>query len=90
MAINAQVPILPVVFSSYSAFLNDELRVLESGEVIIEVLPEISTKGLTLEDVGQLMNHTRNLMEVKFLENSKETMSTQSISSFSENQTITN
>lgn len=75
VAISAQVPILPVVFSSYSTFLNDELRVLESGEVIIEALPEIPTKGLTLADVGKVMDHTRSLMEKKFVENSKEIMS---------------
>lgn len=75
VAINAQVPILPVVFSSYSSFLDDELRVLNSGEVIIEALPEISTKGLTLDDVGKVMDHTRSLMEVKFTANSKEVSS---------------
>lgn len=75
VAINAQVPILPVVFSSYSSFLDDELRVLNSGEVIIEALPEIPTKGLTLDDVGKVMDHTRSLMEVKFNANSKEVSS---------------
>lgn len=75
VAINAQVPILPVVFSSYSSFLNDELRVLNSGEVIIEALPEISTKGLTIDDIGKVMDHTRSLMEMKFTENSKEIIS---------------
>lgn len=72
MAIQAQVPILPVVFSSYRSFLNDKLRILNSGEIIIEALPEISTKGLTNEDIDELMNQTRQLMIDKFTEITKE------------------
>lgn len=72
MAIQGQVPILPVVFSSYQTFLDDKLRVLNQGEIIIEALPEIPTEGLTQEDVDQLMNDTRKLMIDKFTEITKE------------------
>lgn len=72
VAIQAQVPILPVVFSSYRTFLNDKLRILNSGEIIIEALPEIPTKGLTHDDINQLMQETRQLMIDKFMEISKE------------------
>lgn len=68
VAIQGQVPILPVVFSSYQTFLDDKLRVLNAGEIIIEALPEISTKGLTHEDISQLMQQTRQLMIDKFTE----------------------
>lgn len=71
-AIQGQVPILPVVFSSYRTFLDDKLRILNSGEIIIEALPEISTVGLTHEDTTHLMQKTRELMMDKFREITKE------------------
>lgn len=79
-AIKAQVPILPVVFSSYKSFLDDELKILNSGEVIIEALPEISTEGLTSDNVIELMSHTKQLMEQKFIENTQEIQSKQIVS----------
>jgi c-di-GMP-related signal transduction protein len=72
VAIQSQVPILPVVFSSYRTFLNDKLKILNSGEVIIEALEEIPTKGLTHDDINDLMQRTRQLMIDKFKENTKE------------------
>lgn len=72
MAIQGQVPILPVVYSSYQSFFNDERRILNSGEIIIEALQEIPTKGLTFNDVDRLMEQTRQLMIEKFAENNKE------------------
>lgn len=80
VAITHQVPILPVVFSSYQPFLDDEQKILNPGEVIIEALPEIPTKGLTSDDVVQLMSHTKTLMESKFRENTNEIQSKQTIS----------
>jgi len=65
-AIEAQVPILPVVFSSYRTILNNKAKVFKRGEVIIEALPEISTKGLTSDDVDELMEQTRRLMIAHF------------------------
>lgn len=72
VAIQGQVPILPVVFSSYRTFLKDDLRILNSGEIIIEALPEIPTTGLTPDDTTQLMERTRQLMIDKFTEITKE------------------
>lgn len=72
VAIHGQVPILPVVFSSYKTFLDKKLKLFNPGEIIIEALPEISTKGLTHEDITQLMEKTRELMLDKFIENTKE------------------
>lgn len=72
VAIQCQVPILPVVFSSYKTFLDDKLRVLNSGEIIIEALPAIPTEGLTREDIDQLVEQTRQLMMDKFDEITKE------------------
>lgn len=72
MAIKCQVPIVPVVFSSYKTFLDDKLRVLNSGEIIIEALPAIPTEGLTRDDIDELVERTRQLMIDKFAEITKE------------------
>ncbi|CRK90841.1 CLUMA_CG004531, isoform A [Clunio marinus] len=63
VAIQGQVPILPVVFSSYQTFLDDNKRIFLSGKIIIEVLPEISTRGLTSDhfyDNMQLKRRKKN------------------------------
>lgn len=66
MAIQSQVPIVPVVFSSYKFFMRKSERIFESGDVIIEALPEIPTEGLTSSDVGKLVEQTRNAMIEKY------------------------
>lgn len=72
-AIQAQVPIVPVVFSSYKHFLDTEKKIFDKGEIIITALPEISTEGLTIDDVDDLIQRIRNLMIKKYKESSKET-----------------
>ena len=71
-AIQAQVPIVPVVFSSYKHFLNTRKKIFDDGNVIITALPEISTEGLTTKDVDDLIQRARNLMIDKYIETSKE------------------
>lgn len=66
MAIQSQVPIVPVVFSSYKFFMRKSEKIFESGDVIIEALPEIPTKGLTSSDVSKLAEQTRNAMIEKY------------------------
>lgn len=44
-----------------------------AGHTIISVLPEISCQGLTKDDLPQLLEKTRNLMQNCFSELSKET-----------------
>ncbi|XP_058803469.1 1-acyl-sn-glycerol-3-phosphate acyltransferase alpha [Phymastichus coffea] len=61
VAINAQLPILPVVYSSYYFMSKPEKR-LDPGRIIITALPPISTKGLDVKDVPDLMEKTRSLM----------------------------
>lgn len=71
-AIHAQVPIVPVVYSSYKPFLNVRKGIFEKAKIIITVLPEISTEGLTVNDVDDLMERTRSLMIEKYKETSME------------------
>lgn len=72
-AIKAQVPIVPVVFSSYKSFMDKKKKIFKQGEVIIEALPEISTQGMTPDDVEHLIELTRSEMIKKFNEISNET-----------------
>ena len=61
VAITSQLPILPVVFSSYY-FLSSKEKRFDSGRVIITSLPPISTEGLNKDDVEHLMQKTKNVM----------------------------
>lgn len=72
VAIDAQLPILPVVFSSYRSFLDDNQRQFNSGHVIITTLPPIQTAGLTKIDLDHLMQHTYDVMNKEFLLTTKE------------------
>lgn len=72
MAVQAQVPIVPVVFSTYKNFMRKNEKVFDSGEVIIEFLPEISTEGLKVEDINLLMEQTRDLIVKKYEELNRE------------------
>ncbi|KAJ1951857.1 1-acylglycerol-3-phosphate O-acyltransferase, partial [Dispira parvispora] len=74
MAIQAGIPIVPVVFSNYSSFYNPKHHYFTGGTVQIQVLPPITTEGLTTEDVDQLSTSTRDQMThalVKLLEEQK-------------------
>jgi lysophosphatidate acyltransferase len=71
-AIHAQVPIVPVVFSSYKQFLDQKKKVFDKGEIIITALPEISTKGLMSKDVDGLIERTRHQMIETYNKSSKE------------------
>lgn len=72
-AIHAKLPITPIVFSSFS-FLDKEHKIFSKGNVIITILPEISTEGMKTEDVDSLIEKTRNKMIEIFQETSIETM----------------
>ncbi len=72
VAIQAQVPIIPVIFSSYSVFLDGKEKIFDSSEVIVQALPALSTKDLSHDDLDQLMNKSRELMLEKYIENTKE------------------
>lgn len=61
LAINSQLPITPVVYSCYH-FLDHKQERFDPGEVIMTVLPPISTKGMTIEQLPELMERVRNEM----------------------------
>ncbi|XP_034934626.1 1-acyl-sn-glycerol-3-phosphate acyltransferase alpha [Chelonus insularis] len=71
VAVNSQLPILPVVFSSYY-FLSKKDKRFDSGRIVITTLPAIDTKGLGTEDVEALMDKTRNAMSEVFYSSTRE------------------
>ncbi|XP_012269802.2 1-acyl-sn-glycerol-3-phosphate acyltransferase alpha-like [Athalia rosae] len=74
IAIENQVPILPVVFSPYY-FINEKTRYFGRGKVIIHTLKPIFTDGLELKDVDDLIIRTRAVMLDAFEALTKEVLS---------------
>lgn len=72
-AIDEQLPIVPVVFSSYKNFLDDKRKIFDEGEIIIKALPEISTEGLTHGDIDKLILKVKTKMSQVYDEITKET-----------------
>ncbi|KAK2605186.1 hypothetical protein N8I77_008041 [Diaporthe amygdali] len=62
LAIQAQVPIVPVVAANYSDLLYIKDMVFRSGKIPCKVLDPIPTAGLTSADVDELCNKTREVM----------------------------
>ncbi|XP_015596982.1 1-acyl-sn-glycerol-3-phosphate acyltransferase alpha [Cephus cinctus] len=71
VAISSQLPILPVVFSSYY-FLSTEEKRLDAGRIVITTLPPIPTEGLGKDDIEALMDKTRKAMSDVFHATSRE------------------
>lgn len=62
LAVQAQVPIVPVVVANYSQVLNVKRKVFVPGSVPVRVLRPIPTKGKTKEDVDELLKEVRGVM----------------------------
>lgn len=60
-------------WSFFYSFFTIILNAIVAGHTIITVLPEISCNGLTKDNLPQLLEQTRNLMQTTFTEISKET-----------------
>lgn len=71
IAIGSQSPIQPVVISKYY-FLNSENKTFKSGRVIINILPEISTQNTTRENMSEIIDKTRQIMQTEFTKLSNE------------------
>ncbi|XP_033327816.1 1-Acylglycerol-3-phosphate O-acyltransferase 1 isoform X2 [Megalopta genalis] len=71
VAISSQLPILPVVFSSYY-FLSSKEKRFDSGRVIITTLPPISTEGLSTDHIEHLIQKTQSAMTDVFQTTSRE------------------
>lgn len=62
LAIEAKVPVIPIVISSYQDFLCKRRKIFNRGKVIVSCLPAISTDDLMLDDVGSLTENTYKIM----------------------------
>ncbi|XP_042819853.1 1-acyl-sn-glycerol-3-phosphate acyltransferase beta [Panthera tigris] len=71
LAIQAQVPIIPVVYSSFSSFYDYKTKFFTSGTIRVEVLDAVPTSGLTVADVPKLMDSCHQAMRTTFLRISK-------------------
>jgi lysophosphatidate acyltransferase len=62
LAVQAQVPIIPVVTANYANVLDVKQRRVRPGAIDVSVLPPIQTKGFTTADVDALVERTRSAM----------------------------
>lgn len=67
LAVQAGVPIVPVVVANYSHVLYIKGLVFKSGKIPVKVLDPIPTKGLKTEDVDELTRSTRELMQKEYV-----------------------
>ncbi|CAG9856602.1 unnamed protein product [Phyllotreta striolata] len=71
MAISNNLPIVPVVFSRYY-FLDKSVKRFDHGKVTVTALPQIETKDLTMDNLEELMERVRSVMQETFNETSRE------------------
>ncbi|KAF4555736.1 1-acyl-sn-glycerol-3-phosphate acyltransferase-like protein [Elsinoe fawcettii] len=71
LAIQAGVPIVPVVVGNYSRLLDVKKKKFQSGSIPISVLEPVSTEGLTGDDVGDLLAKVQRAMEEELVKVSK-------------------
>ncbi|XP_032997343.1 1-acyl-sn-glycerol-3-phosphate acyltransferase alpha-like isoform X2 [Lacerta agilis] len=62
LAVEAQVPVIPVVISSYQTFFNKKIKKFTPGEVTIKILPPMKTEGLSAADVQEFADRVRETM----------------------------
>ncbi|KAI9795640.1 MAG: 1-acylglycerol-3-phosphate O-acyltransferase [Candelina submexicana] len=62
LAIQAKVPIVPIIAANYSNVMHVQTRRFQAGDIPVKVLPPISTAHLTSADVDDLTKHTRDVM----------------------------
>lgn len=65
-AIMAEVPVVPIVCSSYAGQI--DLNRWDNGEIIVEVLPPVDTKQWSRETVKDLTETVRQQMVTKLAE----------------------
>jgi len=65
MAIEAQVPIIPMVSKPLKFVLDVPNKIAMGGEHEIKILPPISTQGMTNDDVKRLMEQCENVYKTE-------------------------
>uniref|UniRef100_A0A8C5PSZ4 1-acyl-sn-glycerol-3-phosphate acyltransferase n=1 Tax=Leptobrachium leishanense TaxID=445787 RepID=A0A8C5PSZ4_9ANUR len=72
LAVQAQVPVIPVVMSSYKDFYSKKDRKFATGKCTVRILPGVPTLGLSPDDVPDLTDRVRGLMLDAFSQMSTE------------------
>jgi lysophosphatidate acyltransferase len=67
LAVQAQVPIIPVVVANYANVLDVQKRRFNAGVIPVSVLKPVETKGLTKEDVDALVERVQRDMAEELL-----------------------
>ncbi|XP_062364042.1 1-acyl-sn-glycerol-3-phosphate acyltransferase alpha-like [Cinclus cinclus] len=62
LAVQAQVPIVPIVISPYWDFFSSKEKRFTSGTCTIQVLPRVETQGLSPKDVPELTENVHQAM----------------------------
>ncbi|KAL8566614.1 hypothetical protein ACOMHN_049755 [Nucella lapillus] len=62
LAVKAQVPIVPVVFSSYNEFYSRKEKRFDTGKLVVTCMPKVPTTGLTPDDVTALAERVQQEM----------------------------
>ena len=65
LAVQAQVPIVPIVVANYSNVLNVKRKIFTTGNIGIRALEPVQTKGKTKEDVDGLLELVRSRMQTE-------------------------
>ncbi|XP_065094698.1 1-acyl-sn-glycerol-3-phosphate acyltransferase alpha-like [Ochlerotatus camptorhynchus] len=65
VAIDSQSVIQQIIVSKYG-FLDHKKKRFGRGRVIVKILPEISTKGMTKDDINQLVDSCQKTMQAEF------------------------
>ncbi|XP_064457108.1 1-acyl-sn-glycerol-3-phosphate acyltransferase beta-like [Ornithodoros turicata] len=63
MAVQCKVPVLPIVYSQYSRFLDVSKKIYTDGKITMTILPEVSTEGLTEADAPALSEKVHDIMQ---------------------------
>lgn len=66
MAIDAHVPIVPVVIESFRRVYDKAARKMHSGTVRVRVLPMVTTAGLVHKDAQRLADQVQSQMQSEF------------------------
>lgn len=66
MAIDAQVPVVPIVIQSFKHVYDKQAGIMRRGTVLVKVLPALDTRGLGHKEAQKLTEETQRLMEAEF------------------------
>ncbi|KAJ3145782.1 1-acylglycerol-3-phosphate O-acyltransferase [Geranomyces michiganensis] len=62
LAVQGNIPVVPIVFSTYKPCWDPKTRTFEAGTITVKVLEPIITTGMTVADVDTLLERTRSNM----------------------------